>query len=64
MMMFGMKTRPPAGLAFGTSVDWTSIMSPWGFVDPLRQNLKTAYEKALGPQMPGANGTRRTLITK
>ncbi|XP_068118921.1 uncharacterized protein [Hyperolius riggenbachi] len=46
LLMFGREARLPVDLAFGISPDDTSITSHKGYVDRLRRNLKTAYEKA------------------
>lgn len=43
--MFGREAQLPADLAFGTSLDHTSVPSHRGYVDFLRRRLKTAYEK-------------------
>ena len=45
-LMFGREARLPVDLAFGLSLDQTSIASHQGYVDRLRRNLASAFEKA------------------
>uniref|UniRef100_A0A8C5QI47 Integrase catalytic domain-containing protein n=1 Tax=Leptobrachium leishanense TaxID=445787 RepID=A0A8C5QI47_9ANUR len=45
-LMFGREERLPVGLAFGVSIDRTATTSYKGYLDRIRKNLKTAYEKA------------------
>uniref|UniRef100_A0A8C5MH87 Gypsy retrotransposon integrase-like protein 1 n=1 Tax=Leptobrachium leishanense TaxID=445787 RepID=A0A8C5MH87_9ANUR len=45
-LMFGREARLPVDLAFGLSLDQTSVASHRNYVDRLRKNLASAFEQA------------------
>uniref|UniRef100_A0A8C5MLL7 Integrase catalytic domain-containing protein n=1 Tax=Leptobrachium leishanense TaxID=445787 RepID=A0A8C5MLL7_9ANUR len=45
-LMFGIEARLPVDLAFGLSLDQTSVASHRNYVDRLRKNLASAFEQA------------------